>query len=357
MYYAVLYNIYIYIYYYTHRDLLFRLLCKKEPNPKSETPLKSIKVGSPGQLAAVDIVGPLPELDSGNRYILVVGDYFTRWVEAYAIPNQEAITVAKKLTNEFFFRFSPPEQLHSDQGRQFESELVAEVCKLLGIHKTRTTAYHPQSDGMIERFNRTMLGMLATAAPDHPFDWEDHLHPLCLAHNSSVHATTGFTPFYLMFGRQVRMPLYIVYGAVLLWQKVLHSLTMLKHSANAWKMRITEFGTRLTRRQERQREFYNRKSHGEPYSVGDLVFLNSPATPRGQARKLHRRWTGPFQVVRFLRSCLPHSRHTVPKAKVDRSLRQVEALPSRHSSEEPNHASSPTIFYHPSSSSPAWYKP
>ena len=114
--------------------------------------------------------GAFPESTNGNNYILVVGDYFTRWVEAYAICNQEAVTVANKLTNEFFFRFSPAEQLHSDQERQFESQVIAEVCKLLGIHKSCTTPYHPQSDGMVERFNRTLLNMLATTAERHPFD-------------------------------------------------------------------------------------------------------------------------------------------------------------------------------------------
>ena len=108
------------------------------------------------QLVAADILGPFPESDAGNMYILVAGDYFTRWMEVYPIPNQEAVTVARKLTDEFFFQFSPPEQLHTDHGRQFESKLVAEACKLLGIDKTRTTAYHPQSDGLVERFNRTL---------------------------------------------------------------------------------------------------------------------------------------------------------------------------------------------------------
>ena len=164
------------------------------------------------QLVATDILGPLPESGSGNSYILVVGDYFTRWTEAYPIPNQEAATVAKKLTEEFFFRFSPPEQLHTDQGRQFESELVSEICKLLGIAKTHTTPYHPQSDGLIERFNRTLLSMLATTAAERPFDWEEYLRPLCMAYNTSVQATTGYTPFSLMFGRQARMPNDLMYG-------------------------------------------------------------------------------------------------------------------------------------------------
>ena len=92
----------------------------------------------------MDILGPFPESVSGNVYILVATNYFTRWAEAYVIPNQEATIVVKKLTDEFFFGFFPPEPLHSDQGRSFESEVVAEVCRLLGIEKTRTTPYHPQ---------------------------------------------------------------------------------------------------------------------------------------------------------------------------------------------------------------------
>ena len=185
---------------------------RKTPPLKRKAPLNSIKVGSPMQLVAVDLLGPLPETQDGNNYILVVADYFTRWTETFPVPNQEASTVARVLTNEVFFRFSPSKQLHSDQGKQIESELLAEVCKLLGIAKTRTTPYHPQSDGLVERFNHTLLNMLATAATEYPFQWQDHLQPLCMAYNSSVHPTTGHPPFFLMFGRQARMPINVAFG-------------------------------------------------------------------------------------------------------------------------------------------------
>ena len=114
------------------------------------------------QIVAVDILGPLPKTKDGNVYVLVASDYLTRWVEAYPIPNQEVVTVAKKLVDEMFCRFSTPEQLHSDQGCQFESELIAEVCRILKVHKTCTTPYHPQGDGLVERINRTLLNILAT---------------------------------------------------------------------------------------------------------------------------------------------------------------------------------------------------
>ena len=98
----------------------------------------------------MDIMGPFPESSNGNSYVLVAGDYFTKWMEAYAIPNQEATTVARKLVDELFCRFSPPERLHSDQGRQFEGQVMQEICKFLHIQKTRTTPYHPQGDGLGE---------------------------------------------------------------------------------------------------------------------------------------------------------------------------------------------------------------
>ena len=147
------------------------------------------------QTVAIYIMGPLPETPSGNLYVLVAGDYLTKYMEVYPIPNQEAVTVAKKLTDELFLRFSTPEQLHSDQGRQFESDLIAEVSNLLHIEKSRTTLYHPQGDGLVERYNCTLLSMLSTTVKDHLHNWEDHIRKVCMAYNTCVHSTIGFTPF------------------------------------------------------------------------------------------------------------------------------------------------------------------
>ena len=94
------------------------------------------------------------------------------------IFNQEVTTVAQKPIDEFFLCFSPPERLHSDQGRNFESAVILEVCELLGITKCKTNPYHPQSDGQVERFNRTLLDMLAKAVRDYLFEWDDHIHKL-----------------------------------------------------------------------------------------------------------------------------------------------------------------------------------
>ena len=138
----------------------------------------------------MDILGPLPVTHQINKFILVIGDYFTKWTEAYPIPNMEASIVAKVFVNEFVACFGAPVTLHTDQGRNFESALMKEICQLLGVTKTRATPYHPQSDGMVERFNRTLLSMLSTAIEDDEKDWDTKLPCLMLAYRSSVHETT-----------------------------------------------------------------------------------------------------------------------------------------------------------------------
>ena len=125
---------------------------KKNPPRKHRAPLQQLSVGAPLERVAIDVLGPLTETHQGNSYILFVGDYWTKWMEAYAIPDQQAEMVATKLVDEFICRFGVPQELHSDQGRNFESEVFQVMCQLLGIRKTRTTAYNPKSDGKIHCF-------------------------------------------------------------------------------------------------------------------------------------------------------------------------------------------------------------
>ena len=124
-------------------------------------------------MVATDILGPFPESETGNSYILVATDYFTWWVEAYPIHDQETTTVAKKLTNEMFLWFSPPEQLHSYQGRQFEFRLLAEMCKLLHIQKLRTSYSISSTVRWISwMLESTHLGMLVACLGEHPEYWQ-----------------------------------------------------------------------------------------------------------------------------------------------------------------------------------------
>nr|XP_034331654.1 KRAB-A domain-containing protein 2-like [Crassostrea gigas] len=160
---------------------------------------------------AADILGELPITAKGNRYILVVSDYFTKWTEAFAMPNMEAKTVPKIMVEEVFVRLGTPRIIHSNQGRQFESELFREVCRLFHIQKTRTTAYHPQSDGMVERFNRTLTSMLSAFVQETQTDWDEHIPYVMMAYRSAEHKSTQFTPNMLMLGRETTLPLDLQY--------------------------------------------------------------------------------------------------------------------------------------------------
>jgi len=160
----------------------------------------------------MDILGPLPCTCQGNKYILVVMDYFTKWPEAYALPNQEAGVVAQAFVEGFVCRHGILEELHTDQGRNFESQLLKEVCSLLSIRKTRTTPLRPQSDGMVERFNRTLLQQLALFTTTHQDDWDEHLPYLLMAYRTSQHGATACSPALLMYGRELRAPADLLCG-------------------------------------------------------------------------------------------------------------------------------------------------
>ncbi len=148
---------------------------RKGPHKLKHGPAQMYLSGAPMERVAIDILGPLPETEQGNRYLLVAMDYFTKWPEVYPLPNQEAITVARALIGGFFCRFGLSLEIHSDQGRNFESKVFAEMCRLMRIYKKRTTPGYPQSDGMVERFNRTLLNSLAMYTSNHQRDWEEYL--------------------------------------------------------------------------------------------------------------------------------------------------------------------------------------
>ena len=154
-------------------------MCTKErPLGKDQSTNGEYIVGSPVERIALDVLGPLPLTESGNKYIVVIADHFTTWVEALPIPEQEASTIAELLIKEVICRFRVPQQIHSDQGRNFKSILFAEnlMCKLLGIKETRTTPYHLALDGMVQRFNWTLEMQSSKFADHNQRDWDLH-HP------------------------------------------------------------------------------------------------------------------------------------------------------------------------------------
>ena len=165
---------------------------RNSPQPQPQAPLGTIKATKPFEKVSWDIMGPLLPSESGNKYILVVTDLFTKSVAAFPIHDTTSSTLATVLVDQFISRYGVPVVLHSDQGANLCSEVIKTICKLLGMDQTRTSAYHPQGNGQVERFNRTLEAMLAKNVKDNQRDWDQWLQKVLFAYRTSLHETTGF---------------------------------------------------------------------------------------------------------------------------------------------------------------------
>ena len=182
---------------------------RRKTQPERSAPLVNIHTTRPMELVCIDYLSIEP--DSHNtKDVLVITDHFTKYAVAIPTKDQKATTVAKTLWEQFFVHYGFPERLLSDQGRDFESQLIKELCALAGITKVRTTPYHPRGNP-VERFNRTLLGMLGTLKDKEKSHWRDFVKPLTHAYNCTKSDVTGFSPYELMFGRQPRLPVDIAF--------------------------------------------------------------------------------------------------------------------------------------------------
>jgi transposase InsO family protein len=293
---------------------------RKGPPRKPRGGMQQYVVGAPLERVALDILGPLPESNNGNKYILIVADYFTRWTEAYPMPNQEAVTVARLFMREFICRFGVPRQVHSDQGRQFEAGLFQELCRLLGIDKTRTTPYHPQSDGLVERFNKTVEDMLSKYISVDQRDWDEQLPHVMLAYRSSVHESTKQTPSAMMLGREVELPVDLLYGPP---PAEPGTPGRLRGGKLAYVENLTETLWQIHDRaresmlaaSDRQKKRYDHRIQQTGYRVKDVVWLRNKTRVRGKSPKLQDHWDGPFVVTRVVSDLILQIQKS-PTAKV-----------------------------------------
>jgi len=258
--------------------------------------LQSIPVGMPMERMAVDILGPLQVTERGNRFIVVIADYFTKWTEAFALPNHKAATVADCLVTEVITRFGAPHQLHSDQGADFESKLFQEVCKLLGINKTRTCSYRPQSDGLVERFNRTLQDMLSKLVNDYKDDWDDILPYVMCAYRATPQQSTGISPNMLMLGREAILPVDLVYGYTIPDKRPC-PIDYVEWVRGAMEDSFKRCKDRMAQAAERQAKHYNKLSTDPHYAIGDWVLLYYPPIAR---QKLSLKFLGPYRIARKL---------------------------------------------------------
>ena len=271
--------------------------CQKRRNPPQthRHSLVEWKPSFPFQQIGIDFMGPLPE-SNGNKFICLIGDHFTKWYEAIPLPDQKATTTASALIEHWISRFGCPHSIHSDQGRNFESHLFKELLQLLEIEKTRTTAFHPQSNAVIERMNRTLQNMLAKCVEEDQRDWSMKLPYVMMAYRSSVHESTGFSPQFLVQGRELTLPIDVMYPNP--DQAPLTTLDDFVYKRKKAFQRAFELvRSHLHQNQTRRNALYNQKVHGPTYENGQKVLLHNPAVSVGQTPKLSSPWRGPYIIL------------------------------------------------------------
>ena len=257
--------------------------------------LKPIPVQRPFQIMGLDIMD-LPATEQGNKHVVVFQDMFTKWPLVFPVPDQKAERIARLLCEEIVPLFGVPEALLTDRGANLLSHLVLDVCALLGIEKLNTTAYHPQCDGMVERFNRTLKAMLRKRAAQFGSQWDKQLSGVLWAYRNTPHETTGEKPSFLLFGWDCRSPTeaaFLPAEAVTptsvcdYREELMLSLTLARKSALE----------SIRRSQGKYKAQYDRKSSDYQYRLGDWVLIRFPSEETGKLRKLSRPWHGPYRVT------------------------------------------------------------
>jgi len=251
--------------------------------------------GYPFQKVCLDFIGPLPPSHRGNKYILTVKDTFSKWLEAFPTRRADTNTVVHILTTEVFPRFGLPDQLHSDRGTPFTSNLFQDVAKVLGIRATQTPAYNPKSN-QVERAHRDLETALTALVGDKPGDWEKFLPHVLFAIRTSKNRTTGFAPYQLLFGRYPSSTLDLLFGTPIddvqygshheYAQQLQHRIQL----AHQWAQ------DNIRKAVDRQRRAYHQEA--KHFQEGTKVWLFTPRLRPGQSRKFARYWTGPWTIVK-----------------------------------------------------------
>ena len=247
----------------------------------------------PLESVAIDILGPLPKGAGGFMYLLVIVDRFTKLTQVVPLRRITAYDVAVGFVNEWVFKYGPPQSLLSDNGSQFVAHFFQKVCQLLGINSAFTTAYHPQSNGQVERFNRTITAMLRCYVEDHPADWAKYVPSLCYAYNTSVHRSTGTTPFDLVLSRAP--PDFVVSHN--LRRKEPPTVAERNDYVQRLESAIGKAKVSLKKTQERyKKDFDARVRRRRPICVGDAVYLDVH-DGLDKRPKLSHEAEGPYRVL------------------------------------------------------------
>lgn len=275
-------------------------ICQKRGKSKRKEPLHPIQVGRAFERIGIDLVGPLPITARNNRYIIVATDYLTRWPEAKAVPDAGAETLAKFIFEEIVCRHGVPKIILSDNGKNFVSEIVRILCERFLIKHIFSSPYHPQTNGMVERLNRTLCNSLAKVT-ESTEDWDIHIPAILFAYRTKRHATTSYTPFHLVYGRQAILPIETVIpidpadpdeeisleNSIL--QRAFELIEELPYHHN-------DARENTTKSQRKQKVRFDSKIQKEEFEIGDKVWVQRKDIETSRSVKFEEKRIGPFII-------------------------------------------------------------
>ena len=253
--------------------------CRKYEAAPPVMPMKPLACSGPGELLHVDFTSieetvPLKE-DPVICNVLVLQDHFSKYVVAYVVKDQTARTAAKTLRIGYFGLFGAPAYLVSDQGKAFTGHVITHLCELYGVQKLRTLPYHAQTNGQVEHMNQTIIHMIGKLEEDRKACWSEHLPELLMAYNATCSAVTGYSPYYLLFGRRPRIPVDYLFPTL---RDSPHQ-TKMEVSVEAMQKRLKEASTvaRCLTSEEvaRQCRYYDRKAGAVASQPGDIVMVRT----------------------------------------------------------------------------------
>ncbi|CAM4965247.1 unnamed protein product [Rotaria socialis] len=279
----------------------------KYSNTPTPIPMQLHIITEPWHTIGIDIMGPFPPTPRQKRYLVVIVDYFTRWVEMFALRRTSATDISNIVINEVICRYGIPTYILSDNGPQFVSQLFKDVCDSLGIKRKFTANYHPQTN-MTERVNRTLKAQIAIYAQNHPGLWDKEIQKLAFAIRTSINETTGETPAYLNFGRDPKLPLDLLLSSPSPGPPPTtpeHKYIRYYRTNLMNNLRIAHHLVREHSEIKKliQKSNYDKHTTNQKFSIGDLVWVRFPAPQINQTtitHKLRPKYQGPCRLAEQL---------------------------------------------------------
>jgi hypothetical protein len=255
--------------------------------------LNPIKVGKPFERIGIDFIGPLEKTKNGNKYILVVTDYLTKWPEAEAMKEATAENVIRFIYERIICRHRCPKIILSDRGTHFRNKIVDGLCQKFEIKHKLSSPYHPETNGLVERFNRTLCESLAKVS-ENENEWDEHIESVLFAYRTTKHSTTKRIPFFMTYGRKAILPIENLeidedFENTAIIRRIYELINLVEERDEALK--------NIEKSQMLQKTKYDKNVKEEIlFNIGDKVLLKDAAKEKQWSNKLSSKWKGPYYI-------------------------------------------------------------